>query len=240
MATSRLPNYLDSTNNNTGGSSSNWASKAGLALAGGAAVIPFLQDQPAFNNPANAAKPYLDQVPGAVSPYLQPYINQGQQAGGQLQSQFGQAINDPGALSAKLGAGYKQSPGYQFKLHQSLMAGDNAAAAGGMAGTPAHQQTQMQLANDIASQDFNDYMSRILGVYNKGLEGEQGFQTQGFGASKDLGETIGNSLLNQGKLAYMGAAQQNEANQAQAKSTADMWGNLAGTAAQALPYLAAL
>jgi len=49
------------------------------------------------------------------------------------------ANNDPDGLYSKLGQGYKESPGYQFKLKQAMMAGDNAAAAGGMAGTPQHQ-----------------------------------------------------------------------------------------------------
>lgn len=188
---------------------------------------------PDFKNPADAGMKYLDQIPGQVSPYFNPYINQGKDAGNKLQGQYGQMTDDPGALWSKLGAGYKQSPGYQFKLNQALMAGNNAAAAGGMAGSNQHQQTQMQTANDISSQDFNDYMGRVLGLYNSGIEGEQGFQKQGFEAGTDLGTTIGNLYNSKADLAAQGVNQENQYNQAKAKANADMWGNLAGTAAEA-------
>ena len=160
-------------------------------------------------NPADSASPYLNKIPGAVSPYYQPYINQGQQANQNLMGQFGQLINNPGEKFSQLGQGYKESPGYQFKLNQALQAGNNASAAGGMAGSPMHQQQSMQTANDIASQDYNDYINHILGLYGYGLQGEQGLGQQGYEASRGYGDILGSNLAQQGQLAYEGQAGQN-------------------------------
>lgn len=215
-----------------------WATKASAGLALGAGAAPFFMKQPDYINPANAAMPTLQQVPDAVSPYFKPYIDTGNTAMGDVNKEYNQQINDPGAVNAKLGAGYQQSPGYQFKLHQALMAGDNAAAAGGMAGSNQHQQNNIQLANDISSQDFNDYMNRVLGIYNTGVSGKQGLSNQGFNASTDLGTSIGNNLQSQALLKYQGANQENEANQAQTKSDSGLWGNLAGLAGNALKAFA--
>lgn len=217
--------------------SPSWASNMASGLSLGAGAAPFFMGQPDFQNPADAAMPYLDKVPGAMSPYYQPYMDAGKSAMGTLQNEYGTMINDPSAINAKLGAGYKESPGYQFKLHQALSAGDNAAAAGGMAGSPLHQQANETTANDIASQDFNDYMSRMLGIYQGGIKGDEGLNTMGFNASNDMATNIGNSFNNEARLKYMGTGAENEYNQAQAKSNADMWGNLAGYAGNAAMFL---
>lgn len=175
-------------------------------------------------DPSKEANKYLQQVPGAVSPYYTPYIQQGQNANNILQGQYGQLINDPNALFAKFGQGYQQSPGYQFKLNQALQSGTNAAAAGGMAGSPAHQQQNMQLANDIASQDYNDYINHILGLYGLGLQGEQGLGEQGFKASLGYGDILGTNLANQANLAYEGRAAQNA-------NKSNLWNNIISTGA---------
>ncbi len=219
---------------------SDWTSnpwqKGAAGIAGGAALMPFFQDKPDYNNPANAAMPYLDQIPEAMRQYYQPSIDRGNRAGNQLEGQYGETTGNPGDLYSRLGAGYKESPGYQFKLHQALAAGDNAAAAGGMAGSNQHQFLNQQTATGLASQDYNDYMSHILGLYGKGIEGEQGFNDQGFKASTDYGTSIANALATKGDYAYKGAGAENEFNQANAKSDSDMWGNLAGLAGSAAGF----
>lgn len=160
-------------------------------------------------NPADAANQYYNQIPGAVNPYYQPYIDQGQNANKTLQEQYNKLLGDPGALYSDLGKGYKESPGYQFKLKQALQSGTNAAAAGGLAGSLSHQQQSQQTANDIANQDFEEYINHILGLYGTGLQGEQGFSQQGFDASKGYGDILGSNLAQQAGAAYQGQAAQN-------------------------------
>ena len=208
----------------------NWEVAAGTGLAGGVANSLF--GRPKFKNPADAAMPYLNKVPDTIKPYYQPFIDRGGRAGANLENQYGRMTNNPGQLYNDLGQGYKESPGYQFKLHQALMAGNNAAAAGGMAGSNQHQQLSEQTANDIASQDFRDYMSQIQGLYGEGIHGEQGLNELGYNSSDELSQGLGNNLYSQANVASRGVDQQNQYNQARSKAQSQAWGDLAGTAAK--------
>lgn len=172
-------------------------------------------------NPMDEANKYLNQIPGQMQPYYQPYQQAGLDTLKQLQGEYGKLLGDPNAMYNKFAEGYKESPGYQFKLKQALGAGNNAAAAGGFAGSPEHEQLSMQTANDIASQDFNNYLSQIAGLYGQGLQGTQGLENQGYGANTDYANMLGQLLGQQGKMAYEGA---NAANTASGQN----WGNIFG------------
>lgn len=171
------------------------------------------------NNPANEANKYLGQIPGAVSPYYNPYINQGQTANKNLMEQFQKLLSNPGDLYSELGKGFKESPGYQFKLREALGAGTNAAAAGGMAGSLAHREAANKTAYDISDQEFENYINHVLGLYGTGLQGEQGLGEQGFKASLGLGDILGSNLAQQGNYAYQGQAADNA-------NKANFWNNL--------------
>jgi len=159
-------------------------------------------------NPADIANKSIGQIPGQTQQYYSPYMQAGQGALGDLQNQNKSLLS--GGIQNQLGAGYKESPGYQFKLRQALGAGNNAAAAGGTLGTPMHQQQSMQLANDIASQDYNDYLKNQIGLYGLGYGGEQGINSQGFDASRGMADTLGNVLSQQGAYGFMGQQGQNQ------------------------------
>lgn len=181
-------------------------------------------------NPANAANQYLNQIPAQMLPYFQPYMNQGQQAGQQLTGQYNQMTQNPQEFFKNISGGYKESPGYQFKLQQALNAGNNAAAAGGMLGTPQHQQQNMGVAEGLANQDYQDYLNHILGIFGQGQQGQQGLQEQGFRAGTGYGENIGNILGQQAQYAFGGQAGQNAA-QGQNRS------NLFSGIGSLLPYI---
>jgi hypothetical protein len=161
------------------------------------------------SNPSNEAQKYLNQIPGATKPYYDPYIQQGQTANKDLMEQYNKLINDPNALYNKFGQGYQQSPGYQFKLNEALRGGTNAAAAGGMAGSLAHQQAAQQTAHDISNQDFEEYLNHIMGLYGTGLQGEQGISEQGFKAGTGYADMLANLLSSQAQYGYAGKAGQN-------------------------------
>lgn len=160
-------------------------------------------------NPADVANDYLNKIPGQVNPYYQPYIDQGREANKHLTEQYGKLTNNPNDLYSELGKGYQQSPGYQFKLNQALQSGTNAAAAGGMAGSQMHQQQAMQMGNDIANQDYEQYINHILGLYGTGLQGEQGLSQQGYNASTGYGDILGSNLGAQAGYGYAGQAGEN-------------------------------
>lgn len=173
------------------------------------------------DNPANAAMPYLKQIPGATKPYYDPYINAGGQALGSVQEQFQQLLNNPNELMKRFGQGYQQSPGYQWQLGQGEQAINNAMASGGMAGSPQHGQMAGQLAGNLANQDYYNYMKQIMGLYGTGLEGEQGLEKQGMDASTGYANMLANLLAGQGEYAYGGKAGENQAR-------SNDWSNLFG------------
>jgi len=105
------------------------------------------------SDPSKEANKYLSQIPGMLPQYFEPYMSGGRYAVPQLQNQLGQLTgnlpglqqqlseltSNPGALYGRLGAGYQQSPAYEFEKQQALQGANQAAAAGGMAGSPQSQ-----------------------------------------------------------------------------------------------------
>lgn len=179
------------------------------------------------SNPANAAMPYYNQIPGQTSPYFNPYIQAGQNALPGLQEQFNKLINNPGNRLNEIGQNFQQSPGFKFAMDQALQAAGNASAAGGMAGSPQHEQQSMELARNLANQDYYNWLSGATGLYSKGLEGQQGLAAGGLEAGKSLADMIAQTLAQQGNLAFQGQQQQNQ-------SRNDLFGNLFNLAGSAL------
>lgn len=205
------------------------------------------------DNPYDAAKGSYDQIPGMMKQYMNPYVQAGQGAMGQLQNQYGNLMgglsglqgqynslmNDPSAMYNKLAGGYHQSPGFQWQMGQGMNAANNAAAAGGMAGSPQHQQQAASMAEGLANQDFQNYMGKTLGMfgmglegnqglYNQGLQGMQGINQMGYGASNELSQSLANALMSQGNMAFSGQAAQN---QSQGQGMGNMFSGLASLAA---------
>jgi hypothetical protein len=169
-------------------------------------------------DPKKEAMEYLHQIPGAISPYFNPFIDAGRGAIPALQGQYGSLLSNPGGKLNDIGSGYHQSPGFQFALQQALQGSGHAAAAGGMAGSPQHEQQNMQLATDIGNQDYNNWMHNALGLYGAGLSGEEGLYKGGLTASTSMADQIAQMLAAKSKVSYEGAAQSNE-------KTGDMIGN---------------
>lgn len=163
-------------------------------------------------DPSKAANKYLEQIPGTIKPYYDPYINAGNRALPNLENQYGRMTSDPGSLYNELGKGYQKSPGYDFALKQALGSANSAAASGGMAGSPMHEQWAMDTSSGLASRDFDKYMQEILGLYGQGLQGEEGLYKTGFGASDALSRALSENLQNQGSNAAAGAQWKNKMN----------------------------
>lgn len=203
-----------------------------------------------YNNPADKAKPYLDQVPGEVGQYYNPYINSGRQALGQNQNEYNallggrgdlqsilmQLLKNPGDFYNQIGQGYQESPGFQFRRDQGLNAINNAAAAGGLAGSQQHQQQAGQLAGNLAEEDYQRYLQQVLGLfgqglqgtgslYDRGLQGNEELNRLGYGASGDLAKTIYDNLQSQANLAYSGQENQNQYDQARRGSRNQLIGS---------------
>ncbi len=163
------------------------------------------------DNPANEAMSYINQIPGQTSGYYDPYIQAGKHALPSLEEQYGQLMTDPGKRMNQIGESYHESPGFKFALQQALEGAGHAQAAGGMAGTPQHEQQNIGLATDMANKDYGDWLTKALGLYGGGLSGGENAANRGLGASGSMADMIAQALAQQGQLSYAGKASQNAA-----------------------------
>jgi hypothetical protein len=205
--------------NSVGGNYDPWSGGAGMLGAGLGSLFG------GYNNPSDSAMKYLNQIPDQLKQYFMPYINAGQGALPDLQKQFGQLSNDPGGRINQIGQSYQQSPGFQFQLQQALQGANHAAAAGGMAGSPQHQQQNMGLATNLANQNYNQYLQNALGQYDVGLQGQQHIYDVGAQAGMGLGENLASVLGAQANYAYEGQNAQNQHDQG-------IWGSIFGGGGQ--------
>lgn len=161
------------------------------------------------NDPSKDAMKYLDKIPGQVKPYYDPYINAGKRSLSTLEGQYGDLLNNPGGKLNEIGKGFHESPGFKFALQQALQGSGHAAAAGGMAGSPQHEQQNMELATDIGNKDYYNWLGGATGLYGRGLTGEEGLNETGFNASKSLSDQIAQMLAAKSGLSYAGGAAKN-------------------------------
>lgn len=167
-------------------------------------------------SPMDAANQYLNQIPGVGHQGYDPYINAGMDASGRTKSKYEELMSDPTAFINKLMEGYKPSEGYQFQKNQLTKELSNTAAAGGVAGTPMDQLNQGEQIQGLLGKDMQQFLQNILGVFNTGLEGEEGIANRGYDASKNLTDLLGGALNQQGGLAFQDQQQKN-------KNKNDLW-----------------
>ena len=176
---------------------------------GGALGSLFGNQAPDYSN----VESQLQQIPGTITPYFQPYIQAGEQSLGGLQQQLTGLLQDPGALMQSLGAGYRTSPGMQQSMMQATEAANRAAAAGGQLGSPAEQQALAKQIYGMGEKDYGDYLNRVLGLYGTGVSGLSGLTQLGAGMGRGLAEDLAQVRMSQAGLeeAKMQAEQQSQA-----------------------------
>lgn len=174
---------------------------------------------------ANAAMPYIQQIPGQVSPYYAPYINSGQQANQNLSNAGNQLMNNPAGMYNSVASGYQMSPYAQNQISAETKSINNTAAAGGYIGTPYNQQQVGTMVQGITSKDENQYINSVIGLYHMGLLDEQDLNNLGFQASGKMADVTGNTLNSEAGLAF---ANQSEKNQQSRNRMSNILG-IAGT-----------
>lgn len=179
-------------------------------------------------NPADSAMQYMKNIPGLIKPIYDPYMQAGKDSLSTLMGQYGSLVKDPGNMFNAFGSGYQSSPGYQFQMNQGMNAANNAAAAGGMLGTPAHQNQSASIASNLANQDFMSYIQSILGMYGQGLSGMSGINQLGYSAANEFGNTLANNELNKANMAFQGQANQNSQNSSLFNNLMGGIGSIAG------------
>jgi hypothetical protein len=187
------------------------------------------------NNPSDDAAKYYDQIPEQMAQYYQPYIDSGKRTipkleenydsltGGlpDINNQYSRLIHDPSGFMSEIGSKYEKSPAYQYALSEGLNGANNAAAAGGMSGSPMHQRESASIASGLAKKDYYDYLDHALNLYgqglggktslfNRGLEGRERMNDIGNRSATSFADNIAQSLMSRGNLAYEGSASQNQ------------------------------
>ncbi len=182
------------------------------------------------NNPSDAAMQYLKNIPGYAEKGYRPYMDAGTSMMPGMNDLYQQMMQNPGEFFNKIGAGYKESPGYQHALKEAMGGIGNAAASGGMAGSPMHQQLAGEEASDMASKDFQQYINNVLGIQDRGTTGGENTVGRGFDATGRYVDTMGSNAAAQAGLAYKGTDWQNRENN-------QNWANIFGGASMLMPWM---
>lgn len=161
-------------------------------------------------NPADAAMPYLNEIPGMEKKYYEPYIEHGNEAYNTINPEFSGMAKDPVAFLEQIMKGYEPSKAYQLRRDETQRAAGNSAAAGGMRGSINDITNQSRLTDALLGDDMQQWLNNVLGLETQGLKGEQGFYDTGFNATKGLTGDLSNVLGTQAGLAFQGQANQNQ------------------------------
>jgi hypothetical protein len=153
-------------------------------------------------DPVSKAEPWLEKA----GQQFDPYIQQGQQAYGQLNPIYSQMASDPAAMLEQLMGQYQESPASKAMRDKAVQAAANTAAAGGMRGSFQDQEGESQLANMLMQQDMQQWLNNAMGVQGRGLGGLSDFYNKGYGASSDLANVYGSRA----GLGFQGQSQQNQ------------------------------
>lgn len=170
-----------------------------------------------FPDPTKQAGKTLDRIPGQMKQYYDPYVKAGQNAIPGYQDMMSLLMTNPDEFLNRIGQGYKKSPGYDWNLKQGEAGIENAQAAGGMLGSPQHEQENAEMASGLASKDYNEYMNRAMQGLGIGAAGTGNIFNTGANMSSDLATSIANILSGKANLQYAGQEGRN-------KRTGDMMG----------------
>lgn len=164
-------------------------------------------------SPEDAANKYLEQIPQQGKQYYNPFIERGARSGNILEGEYGKLLQ-PTSFIDEIMKHYSTSPGAQYQGDKLTRGIGATAAAGGFAGTPEHQREYGETAHKIMSDDMQQYLQNALGVYGKGLSGNEHFFDTGYNASSSLADLIGGTLSSQGTLGFKAASDRNADRQA--------------------------
>lgn len=144
---------------------------------------------------------------------LNPYIDAGKSALGQMQT-----------LNSGDYSSFKQSPDYQFTMSQGLQGLDRGAAARGSLYSGGHSADVLNYASGLASQNYNQYYSRLAGLSENGQNAASNLGSVGTGNAAAIGNASTNAANAQANAAYNSA----NANSNMAGSLASAFGNAYG------------
>ena len=153
----------------------------------------------------------MGQIQGYGREAYNPFIQQGQQAGQQLNPMYSQMAANPSGQYNDIMSQYQPSAGYQYKQGKLNQMMHNTAASGGYAGTGGDQQQRGELTNALMGEDMQQFLQNILGIKGAGMTGLQHQADTGYHAAGSMADYLG-SAAGQKSLFNMVGQGQNQAN----------------------------
>jgi len=153
------------------------------------------------DRPYQKASSILSQYFPQAQGYLNPFVQAGQGAIPQFQKWL-QGMQDPSGFINNLMGKYQESPYAKFEQQQGVRAAQNLGSASGLTGSTPLTQFAQQNAQNISSQDMQNWLSRVLGINTQYGEGEMGLMNQGMQAGNSLTNLMQNYMNNQADLGY--------------------------------------
>lgn len=186
------------------------------------------------NNPLDEYGNYMNQGMGTINDYynkasgfMAPYRD----AGGRGLSGYESMLSryqDPTKYYNDVASSYQMSPGAQFRMNTGMDAVRNAMAAQGLGGSGQEGRELTNYTQGVINQDMNNYIDRIFGVGQTGLQGYGNLSGLGFNAANASGNYAMGAA---GDIASMQSAMaQAAANQANTNNS-DFWGGAGSLAA---------
>jgi hypothetical protein len=186
-----------------------WGAAIGAAAIIGSGVMQSNAAKKAGKQQAAAAQAAIQQTEQnyqRTAANLNPYIDAGSSALAQMQK-----------LNSGDYSSFTASPDYQFSLNQGLQGLDRSAAARGSLYSGGHSADVLNFAQGLASQNYNNYYSKLAGLAQGGQNAASNLGSVGTGNAA----AIGGYLTNSGNAQAEGYI--NSAN-----ATSNMMGQLAG------------
>ncbi len=177
--------------------------------------------------PYKAASKVYDQYRSSNQGLLNPFYQNGINAIPQYQ-QWLQGQQNPSQFINNLMGQYQESPWAHYQQQQGLRAAQNMGSASGLTGsTPLMQQAQ-QNAENISSQDIQNWLGRVLGINTQ--------YGQGIGNMIASGQNAGNSLVNMNTEFAKALAEAKYGQKAgENQDRSNMWGGLINAGLAFLP-----
>lgn len=131
----------------------------------------------------------------------QPWLEAGKGAIGDYQKWL-ESQKDPSNFINNLIGNYQESPYAHLLQQQAMNAGNNAASAGGLMGSSALMNQQMQNAGQIASGDLNTWLQNVLGINTQYGQGQNNLMTGGQNAANALTNMYSQMSKDMAEAAY--------------------------------------
>lgn len=161
------------------------------------------------NNPWDKYRRDLTGTPTMLDNYYNPYLSYDESFRTPYKNAL-QSLMNPTAFENSIMSQYQTSPAAQYQMDQAQKANERAAAAGGIAGTPAEMQALDKNIQGIAAQGQQQYYQNAIQPYEYGISGMGHMLDQGSQMTMDKAHMMGNYYHDLGAVDYGGGMEEGQ------------------------------